>query len=120
MQDYRNLAADLVAALKKQGADASDVYIVATSRFNVALRLGRIEKLEQAISKGLGLRVFKGGATALTFTTDFADRTIKDLIKETMEIVKVSNADKYNGLAPKELLGAYDGKLMMFDEALPG
>ncbi|HMS43603.1 MAG TPA: metallopeptidase TldD-related protein, partial [Pyrinomonadaceae bacterium] len=37
---------------------------------------------------------------------------------ETLEIVKVSNADKFNGLAPKEFLGEYSGKLMMFDESL--
>jgi PmbA protein len=118
MQDYRNLAADLVAALKKQGADAADVYIVANSNFNTTVRLGKIEKLQQSISKGLGLRVFKGGATALTFTTDFAGKATKDLVAQTMDIVKVSNADKYNGLAPKEFLGAYEGKLMLFDESL--
>lgn len=118
MQDYRNLAADLVAALKKAGADACDVYIGTTSRFTTNIRLGKIEKLEQSTSKGLGLRVFKNGAQALTFTTDFTDAAVKDLVKETLDIVKVSNADKYNGLAPKELLGNYTGKLNIFDESL--
>lgn len=118
MNDYRPLAADLVAALKRQGADACDVYVVTTSRFNTRVRLGWIDKLEQSISKGLGLRVFKGGATALTFTTDFADKALKDLVRETLELVKVSNADKYNGLAPREALGAYAGRLLLFDESL--
>lgn len=118
MQDYRNLAAELVAALKKEGADACDVYIGTTTRFTTQLRLGRIEKLEQSTSKGLGLRVFKNGATALTFTTDFADRAVRDLVRETMEIVKVSNSDPHNGLAPKEALGVFDGKLKLYDDAL--
>jgi PmbA protein len=120
MQDYRSLAADLVAALKKQGADACDVYIGTTTRFNTTIRLSRIEKLEQATSKGLGLRVFKNGATALTFTTDFDDRAVKSLVRETMEIVKVSNSDPHNGLAPKEALGSYEGKLQLFDEKIAG
>jgi PmbA protein len=64
------------------------------------------------------LRVFKNGATALTFTTDFQDKTAQQLVKDTLEIVKVSNADKYNGLAPKELMGEYTGKLKMFDESI--
>lgn len=118
MNDYRNLASELVTALKKQGADAADVYISSISNFNTMVRLGNIERLQQSTSKGLGLRVFKNGATALTFTTDFQDRTVQDLVRETLEIVKVSNADKYNGLAPKELLGEYTGKLMIFDESL--
>ena len=42
---------------------------------------------------------------------------VKDLVKEAMEIVKVSNADKHNGLAPKELLGVYESNLALFDES---
>ncbi len=118
MQDYRNLAAELVSALKKQGADAADVYIVSSVGFNTTVRLGKIERLQQSISKGLGLRVIKNGAMANTFTTDFAERAVQDLARETLEIVKISNSDKSNGLAPKELLGSYDGKLLMFDETL--
>ncbi len=118
MNDYRNLASELVAALKKQGADAADVYISSVDGFNTTVRLGNIERLQQSTSKGLGLRVFKNGATALTFTTDFEGKAVQELVKETLEIVKVSNADKYNGLAPKEMLGEYTGKLMIFDDAL--
>ena len=117
-KDYRSLAAELVSELKKQGAEAADVYIVSTNGFNTTVRLGKIERLQQSISKGLGLRVIKNGAMANTFTTDFQDRAVKDLARETMQIVQVSNADKYNGLAPKELLGSYQGKLMLFDESI--
>jgi PmbA protein len=118
MHDYRNLATELVAELKKQGVDQSDVYIVGGSEFSTDIRLGKIEKLEQSISKGLGLRIIKNGATALTYTTDFADKSVRSLVRETLDIVKVSNADQYNGLAPKEFLGIYDGKLDLFDNSL--
>jgi len=118
MKDYRNLASELVSELKKQGADAADVYIVSSVGFNTTVRLGKIERLQQSITKGLGLRVIKNGAMANTFTTDFTDRAVKDLAKDTMQIVQVSNADKDNGLAPKEMLGSYDGKLMLFDESI--
>lgn len=118
MNDYRNLASELVSALKKQGADAADVYVVSSDGFNTTVRLGEIEKLQQSTSKGLGLRVFKNGATAITFTTDFQGKTVQDLVKQTLEIVKVSNADKHNGLAPKEFLGEYKGKLMLFDDSI--
>ena len=119
MNDYRNLASELVSALQKQGADACDVYINSMEGFNTTIRLGEIEKLQQSNSKGLGLRVFKNGATALTFTTDFQGKTVQELVKETLEIVKISSSDQYNGLAPKELLGEYKGKLMLFDESIP-
>ena len=118
MQDYKNLATEIVAEFKRQGADACDVYIINGSQFNTTIRLGQIEKLQQSISKGLGMRIFKNNATALTYTTDFTDKSVKSLVKETLEIVKVSGADEYNGLAPKEFLGTYNGNLMLFDESL--
>jgi PmbA protein len=101
MNDYRNLATELVSALRKEGADACDVYIASSTGFNTTIRLGEIEKLQQSTSKGLGLRVFKNNAAASTFTTDFRDKTVGELVKETLEIVKVSNSDEANGLAPK-------------------
>ncbi|MDQ3804717.1 MAG: TldD/PmbA family protein [Acidobacteriota bacterium] len=116
--DYRNLATELVAALRKQGVDACDVLIADNSEFNTDVRLGRIEKLEQSISKGLGLRIIKNGATALTYTTDFTDKSVKSLVSDALDIVRVSSADQYNGLAPKEHLGVYDGRLALFDESL--
>ncbi len=118
MPDYKNLATELVAAYRKQGADAADVYIITSNGFNTTVRLGNIERLQQSISKGLGMRIIKNNAVALTFTTDFTDKSVQDLVRQTMDIVKVSNADQYNGLAPKELLGIHTGKLMIFDENL--
>ena len=118
LKDYRSLASELVSELKKQGADSADVFIQSSVGFNTTVRLGKIERLQQSISKGLGLRVIKNGAMANTYTTDFTDRAVKDLARDTMQIVQVSNTDKFNGLAPKELLGTYDGKLMLFDESI--
>ena len=118
MNDYRQLASDVVAELKRQGADACDAFVALTSDFSTEVRLGRIEKLEQSISKGLGMRVFKGGAMAMTYTTDFADKSVKSLASQALDIVKVSNPDEFNGLAPRESLGVYDGKLMLFDESI--
>jgi PmbA protein len=118
MQDYKSLAADTVAELKKQGADACDVVIAASSDFDVTVRLGEIEKLEQSISKGMGLRIFKNGAMAMTYTTDFSDKSVHSLVRDAMDIVKVSSADSYNGLAPKNLLGIYDGSLSLYDSEM--
>jgi len=118
MSDYKQLAADVVAELRRQGADACDVYIVSSNGFSTTVRLGQIEKLQRSIAKGMGLRVFKNGAQAITYTTDFRDASVKGLAHEALEIVKVSSADPYNGLAPKEALGIYAGKLAISDPAI--
>lgn len=118
MTDYRNLASDLVGQLLKKGADACDVYVSSLDGFNTTIRLGNIEKLQQSNSTGLGMRVFKNQAVAMTYTTDFRERTLRQLVDETLDIVRVSSSDEFNGLAPPSLLGEYEGPLDMFDESL--
>ena len=118
MNDYRQLSSEVVAELKKLGADAADVFVVTSSNFSTEIRMGRVEKLEQSISKGMGMRVFKNGATAITYTTDFTDKSVKNVAADAMSIVKVSSADEFNGLAPKEALGQYAGKLALFDDSI--
>ena len=118
MKDYRDLATDLVAGLTRRGADACDVYIASADGFQTTVRLGNIEKLQQSNSMGLGLRVFKNRAVAMTYTTDFQEATLDQLMADTLDIVKVSSPDEFNGLAPTELLGEYQGPLQLYDESL--
>lgn len=118
MQNYKDLASELVEAVQKSGADACDVFIVSSNGFTVTVRLGKVEKLQQSNTKGLGLRVVKNGAMANTFTTDFSDKAVRNLARETMEIVQISSADEFNGLAPQDFLGSYGGNLEIFDESI--
>src|SRR5687767_7386133 len=105
MKDYRSLASELVSELKKQGAEAADVYILASVGFNTTVRLGKIERLQQSISKRLGRRVLKDGARDHAPTTDPSDRAGKGLGRQSLQIAQVSNTRKRNGLPPNERLG---------------
>ncbi len=116
--DSLSLADDVVKEVMRQGADACDVVISEGSEFSVQVRLGKIEKLEESVSRGLGIRVFKDGAVGLCHTTDFSDRAVKSLTADAIAIARVSDRDSANGLAPKELLGTYAGPLRVFDESI--
>jgi len=115
MQDYRELAVDLVARAKVRGADAADVYIVEGRSLSVELRLGHIEKLEEAGAEGLGLRVFKDGATALTYSSDLSPASLERLLEDTLGLAEVTDHDPANGLPPREFQGTFDGPLDLFD-----
>jgi PmbA protein len=116
--DSLSLADDVVREVMKLGADACDVVVSEGADFSVQVRLGRIEKLEESISRGLGIRVFKDGAVGLVHTTDFADKSIRELVKDAIAIARVSDRDAANGLAPRELLGRYAGKLNIYDPSI--
>jgi PmbA protein len=122
MIDHQNLAIDILAELKRQGADETDIVIVDSTNLNVNVRLGKIEKIEEAGSKGLGIRAFKRSnsngslSTALTYTSDFSDRSLKQLVTETLNLAAVTSPDECNGLPPRELQGTYYGLINLFDE----
>ena len=62
--NLEQIAKDLVDKATVAGASAADVVLLEGEEFSTSLRLGKIEKLKEAASKGLGLRVFIGTQSA--------------------------------------------------------
>ncbi|MDH7482039.1 MAG: TldD/PmbA family protein [Armatimonadota bacterium] len=114
--DYVSFAQDVVKQAIRAGAHEVDVYIQTGDDFEVEVRLGEIEELTQASSKGLGLRVFVDKRMAFASTTDLHMPVVSDLIKTTVQLAKAANKDKYNGL-PDVGPGAVPD-LKLFDPAL--
>jgi PmbA protein len=112
--DLRDLASDLMQRARGGGADAADVIVSEGRDFSVTVRLGEVETLEQAGSKALGLRVFVGQRTALSYTSDFSPAALAALVDETVAMARVTGEDAAAGLsdrwAPPE-----DVELGMFD-----
>ncbi len=103
-----------------KGADEVDVVISSSTRSNIDVRLGEIEKLTQSSPKGLGIRVIKNQKTAITSTSDFRTETIDDLINKTVEMAGVTGADEFAGLPEKGNMGLANAKLNLFDPAIAG
>ncbi len=114
------LAADVLRKLKSRGADDAEVFYAESQDFSVTVRLGEIETLEESISRGIGMRIFKNGACALAYTSDFLDRSLDQLADDLFAMAEVSDADPANGLPDPEWLGVYEGKIQVFDESLAG
>ncbi|MBP6965278.1 MAG: TldD/PmbA family protein [Armatimonadetes bacterium] len=96
--DYRQFAQDVVAAAMLAGAHEAEVYLQTGSQFDVNVRLGDVETLTQASSKGLGLRVFVDKRMAFASTTDFGADTIADMVRTTVQLAKQAGRDRFNGL----------------------
>src|SRR5919201_4954111 len=83
--DHRELAADLVRRARSEGADAADVLVGEGTDFTVTVRKGEVETLKEAGSKALGLRVFVGRRTALSYTSDFSPSALADMVRDTVD-----------------------------------
>jgi PmbA protein len=112
--DHRDLAGDLLARARAEGADAADVLIGEGTDFSVTVRKGEVETLKEAGSKALGLRVFVGRRTATSYTSDFSPAALRDFVRTAVGMARVTGEDPAAGL-PDERVPAEDVDLGMFD-----
>ena len=111
-----DIAVDLVERARRAGATAADVIVHEADEFSTTLRLGQIEKLKEAASKSLGLRVFQGARSASFFSSDFSADSLDRLVARTLAMAKVTSEDPASGLPEASLLGRYDGELQLYSE----
>jgi PmbA protein len=116
---YEDFAMDIVKKARKAGADEAEVYLSHGRESTVQIRLGEIEILKSAGSRGLGLRVFAGNRLGFAYTSDFTDETIDEFIKRTIALSNETSADEFNGL-PDLTKTAELLDLDLFDPKLAG
>jgi PmbA protein len=110
-------ARHMVELARRAGAEQCDVYVRAYDESEVTVRLGETEKLVEAGSKSLGLRVINGGRTAVCSTADLREESLARLAKETVELALISAPDEYAGLPSADDLARPGGdSLQLYDE----
>ena len=64
----RELLSDIVKRAVRLGATDAEAIGIETTEFHVEVRLGEVEKLQEAASRGIGLRVLYQGRQASSST----------------------------------------------------
>ena len=118
-RDPQNVLASLLAAARKEGADAADALLVENVSASVSYRLGRLEDVERSESADLGLRVFVGHRVAFVSSSDFSDEAVMALPARALAMARLAPEDKFAGLAPPELLARDIPVLDLEDQGEP-
>ena len=92
------LAEELLRRARVEGATDADALVVSGTDFSVTVRKGEVEKLTDAGSKALGLRVFVGKRTATSYSSDFSPAALSSLVAETVAMARVTGEDAAAGL----------------------
>jgi PmbA protein len=116
----RELAHDLLAKVRRQGATEADLLIVETDSSATQVRLREIEALKSAQERRLHLRVMFGKSSAATSTSDFSMRALDHLVDETCTLARATAPDEYLGLPNPESIIASVPDLGLFDEQAQG
>lgn len=113
------VARQAVELAKRAGAEQCDAYMRVYDESEVTIRLGETEKLVEAGSRSLGLRVITGGRTAVCSTADLSEESLERLARETVELARISARDEYAGLpSPDDFARASTNGLQLYDERL--
>lgn len=118
-EDLLSLAGDIVAQARALGADEADAYVLSGVESTVAVRNGEVEKLFEAGSRGVSIRVIKDKRTAVCSTSDLTPRALREMVATAVELAKISEPDEFAGLPAKEDLATDMGlALQMYDERI--
>ncbi|HRC54522.1 MAG TPA: TldD/PmbA family protein [Kofleriaceae bacterium] len=89
----RALAAETVELARKAGADDVEVLVHDGSELSASVRLGEPELVQEAGSRGLGLRLQRGGRCAITYTSDLRRDALVALCAETVALAELAEPD---------------------------
>jgi PmbA protein len=117
--DGLDLLTDLVAKARAAGADSADAVFVDGTSLQLALRLGKTEKLDRAEGRDVGLRVFIGRRQAVVSSSDVSPAALAELVERAVAMAKAVPEDPFAGLAEPELLARAPPDLDTFDPGEP-
>jgi PmbA protein len=95
----------LVALARKAGASDCEAYAERTRESSVKVREGNVEELQQATSKGVGLRVISAGRLGFAYGTDFSKDGLREQVRRALALAKGAAKDEHNVLPRGALLG---------------
>lgn len=100
------LASRVVELAKKGGADVAEASARSGWELSAKVRLGEVELVEEAGTRGVSLRVMKGQAVALTATSDLTDAGLERCVADALMLADLSEPDPYAGPADPALLAS--------------
>lgn len=113
------LAENLVAYGRKKCTGQIEVSIGEGSEFSVEVRESNIEKLVEAGSKALSLKVIMDQKTATASSSDLSEETLHRLVDNAIERAILSSADPNAVLPENKGTPADPSKLRLFDPKIP-
>jgi len=113
-----DLLSDVINQAINLGATDAEAIASESTEFSVEVRLGEIEKLQEAASRGIGLRVLCEGRQASCSTSDVSPEGIEELIANAVEMAKRTSVDEAAILPAREELATEISDLGLFDPAI--
>jgi len=102
--ELRDLAQRVVKLATQAGADEAEAQLSDGIELTAKVRLGQPELVQEAGSRGLGLRVFRERRQSITFTSDLRPHALERFAADAVALARLSEPDELHRLPdPDEL-----------------
>ena len=104
MDKLLQLAENVMGAAKSAGADVAEASVVGGWDLSTRVRLGKVERVEEAGQRHLALRVIKSNQMASSSTSDLSDEGLQRCVADALMLADLSEPDPLTAPAPPERL----------------
>ncbi len=118
VEALKALAQDAVALARRHGADEAEVLVREGTDLTAKVRMGQPELVQEAGSKALGLRVFKGNRRAVTYSSDTRPAALESLAAQTVKLADLSEPEPFNKLPDAAQFAQEIPDLELFDASV--
>ena len=97
-EDLPELARDVIKQAMAAGASDAECTISEGDEFSVNVRMGELETLKDAGSRGAGLRVLIGKRMGASYTSDLTADGIRQMVRSAIDLAALTTEDPFAGL----------------------
>jgi PmbA protein len=113
-EDLPEIAGDAVKQALAAGATDAECTISEGDEFSANVRMGELETLKDAGSRGAGLRVLIGKRMGASYTSDLTPEGIRHMVRSAIDLAAVTTEDPHAGLPDTAELGSLGIDLQLF------
>lgn len=96
--NYKDIAEKIIKNITRLGVDEAEVYLESDRNLSLRIRNGDVETVKQSSTKGIGLTVYKDRKLGFSYTSDFAEESLDEFAKRTVQLAEVADPKPWNGL----------------------
>ncbi len=115
MDEMKALAASTVDTALEAGAETAEIMVMEGTDFEVSVRKGGIETLNESVSSRIAIAISRDGRRASVTSSDLTTDSIDRLVREAVELADVMDKDEFFCMPDKDELGEVEDDLCIFD-----
>jgi PmbA protein len=108
------VARDVVRQAVTAGASDAECTIAEGDEFSANVRMGELETLKDAGSRGAGLRVLIGKRMGASYTSDLTPEGIRQMVRSAIDLAALTTEDPHADLPDAEEFGSIATDLQLF------